>query len=95
MRGILKAGALGILKHRNLKSMSIFLKNTWEVAQISILCTEADSESCQTSKMKLLENIVNGFEPSVIFVKTSLFDFLQGLWIYPHFMDTSFLMNFQ
>ena len=44
MRGILKLGALGILKHRNLKSMENFLKNTWEVAQSSRLFTEADSE---------------------------------------------------
>ena len=61
MRGILKVGALGILKHRNLKSMENFLKNTWEVAQSWRLCTEADSEPCQTSKMELLENIVSCF----------------------------------
>ena len=79
MRGILKVGALGILKHRNLKSMENVLRNTWEVAQNSRLCTEADSEPCQTSKMELLANIVNGFQPSIIFVKTTLFDFLQGL----------------
>ena len=95
MRGILKVGALGILKHRNLKSMENFLKNTWEVAQNSRLCTEADLETCQTSKMELLANIVNGFQPSIIFVKTSLFDFLQGIWIYPHFKYKFFLMNFQ
>ena len=71
-------GALGILKHCNLKSMENFLKDTWEVAQSSRLCTDADLEPCQTSKMELLENIVNGFEPSIIFVKTSLFDFLQA-----------------
>ena len=61
MRCILKVGALGIPKHRNLKSMENFLKNTWEVAQSWRLCTEADSEPCKTSKMELLENIVNGF----------------------------------
>ena len=53
MRGILKVGAHRILKHRNLKSMENVLKNTWEVAQSSGLCTEADSELCQTSKMEL------------------------------------------
>ena len=79
MRGILKVGALGILKHRNLKSMENFLKSTWEVAQNSRLCTEADLETCQTSKMELLANIVNGFQPSIIFVNTSLFNLLQGL----------------
>ena len=94
MRGILKGGALGILKHRNLKNMDKFFKNTWEVAQSSRFCTEADSDPCQTSKIELLENIVNGFQPSIIFVKTSLFDFLQGLWIYPHFKYKIFLMNF-
>ena len=47
---------------RNSKtSMENFLKNTWEVAQSWRLCTEADSEPCQRSKMELLENIVNGF----------------------------------
>ena len=61
MRGILKVGALGILKHRNLKSMENLLKTTWEVAQNSRLCTEADSVPYQTSKMKLLANIDNGF----------------------------------
>ena len=61
MRCILKGGALGILKHHNLKNMEIFLKNTWEVVQNSRLCTETDSDPCQTSKMELLENIVNGF----------------------------------
>ena len=43
---------------RNSKtSMENFLKNTWEVAQSWRLCTEADSEPCQTSKMEILENI--------------------------------------
>ena len=53
MRGILKVGAHGILKHRNLKSMEKIFKNTWEVAQSLGLCTEADWEPCQTSKMEL------------------------------------------
>ena len=53
MRGILKLGALGILKHRNLKSMENFLKNTWEVAQSSRLFTGADSEPC--SKWNIVE----------------------------------------
>ena len=79
MRGILKVDALGILKHSNLKSMEKFLKSTWKVAQNSRLCREADSEHCETSKMELLANTVYGFQPSIIFVKTSLFDFLQGL----------------
>ena len=95
MRGILKVDALGILKHSNLKSMEKFLKSTWKVAQNSRLCREADSEPCQTSKMELLANIVTGFQPSIVFVKTSLFDFLQGLWIYPHFKYRFFPMNFQ
>ena len=95
MRGILKVGALRILKHCNLKSMENFFKNRWKVAQNSRLYTEADSEPCQTSKMELLANIVTGFQPSIVFVKTSLFDFLQGLWIYPHFKYRFFPMNFQ
>ena len=37
----------------------------------------ADLESCQTSEMELLA-IVNTFEPSIIFAKTSIFDFRQG-----------------
>ena len=53
MRGILKLGALEILKHRNLKSMEKILKNTWGVAQSSRLCTEADSEPC--SKWNIVE----------------------------------------
>ena len=79
MRGILKVDALGILKHSNLKSMENSLKITWEAAQNSRLCREAGSEPCQTPKMELLANIVYGFQQSIIFVKTSLFDFLQGL----------------
>ena len=68
MRCILKVGALGILKHRSLKSRENKKKkkNTWEVAQSWRLCTEADSAPCQTSKMELLENIVNGFQTSII-----------------------------
>ena len=54
-----------------------------------------DWEPYETSKIELLENIVNGFQPLIIFVKTSLFDFLQGLWIYPHFKYNFFPMNFQ
>ena len=94
MRGILKVGALEVLRHSNLKIYGIF-KNTWEVAQSSRLCTEADSEPCQTSKMELLANIVNGFRPSTIFAKTSPFDFLQGFWIYPYFKYKFFPINVQ
>ena len=57
MRCILKVSALGILKYHNLKSMEIKKKKTWEVAQSWRLCTEADSQPCQTSKMEILENI--------------------------------------
>ena len=95
MRGIRKGGALGILKYRNLKSMENFFKNTWEVAQNSRLCTKADLETCQRSKMELLTNIVNGFQPSIIFVNKSLFNLLRGLWIYPHFKYNFFPVNFQ
>ena len=45
--------------------------------------------------MELLANIVNSFELSIIFPKTSLFDFLQGLWINPHFKYKFFPVNFQ
>ena len=75
--------------------MENFLENTWRVAQNSRLCTETDSEPCQTSKMELLANTVNGFQPSIIFVKSSLFHFLQGLWIYLHFKYRFFPINFQ
>ena len=77
MRGILNVGALGILKCHNLKSMENSLKHTREKAQSSRLCTETDSETCQKFKIELLANIVNGFQPSVIFAKT-IVDFLQG-----------------
>ena len=45
--------------------------------------------------MELLANIVNGFQPSTIFVKTSPFDFLQGFWIYPYFKYNFFPINVQ
>ena len=45
--------------------------------------------------MELLVNIVNAFQPSIIFAKISIFDFLQGLWIYPHFKYNFFPINFQ
>ena len=35
-------------------------------------------EPCQTSKMKLFVEIVNGFEPSVIFAKKPILDVWQG-----------------
>ena len=45
--------------------------------------------------MELLANIVNGFQPSTIFAKTSPFDFLQGFWIYPYFKYKFFPINVQ
>ena len=89
MRGILKVGALGLLKHRKSKSMENFWKNTWQVAQNSRLCTVADWEPYETSKIKLLENIVNGFQPLIIFVKASIFDFYRASE-FTHILSTNF-----
>ena len=69
MRSILKVGALGILKHCNLQSIENSLKNPLKGSESSRLCTEADSEPCQSSKMELLANIVNGFNRQFFFAK--------------------------
>ena len=44
----------------------------------SLLGSEANSESCKTSKMELFVKIVKKGRPFTIFVKTSIFDVWQG-----------------
>ena len=39
------------------------------------------SESCQTSKMKLLDKIISNIQPFNILEKNSTLDVLTGIWI--------------
>ena len=50
----------------------------WNFFRKSLLASEANSESCQTSKMELFAKIVKNEKPFTIFAKTSILDVWQG-----------------
>ena len=50
----------------------------WTFSRKSLLGSEANSESCQTSKTELFAKIVKNEKPITYFVKTSILDVWQG-----------------
>ena len=46
-------------------------RELWKISEIGLI-SEAYAEPCQTSKMELFTEIVNGFEPLTIFAKSSI-----------------------
>ena len=64
-----------------------------------VLASEANSESCQTSKMEFFAKIVKNYKPFNIFAKTSILDIWQASEyaseLASKFKNVSFLNQFE